>query len=99
MVNQSGRVGVAARALKQFGRVGWSQMIELGVDRRAIARWTKDGYLHRVLPGVYAVGHTAPSVEGDLSAAVLYAGDGAMLSHATALWWYGFSIADLSRSM
>jgi very-short-patch-repair endonuclease len=28
-------------------------------------------------------------VEGDLSAAILYAGEGAVLSHGTALWWYG----------
>jgi hypothetical protein len=35
------------------------------------------------------VGHRAPSVEADLWAAVLYAGPGAMLSHATALWWRG----------
>ena len=45
--------------------------------------------LHRVLPRVYAVGHRAQSVEADLTAAVLYAGPGAMLSHATALWWRG----------
>jgi hypothetical protein len=38
---------------------------------------------------VYAVGHRAPSVNADLTAAVLYAGPGAMLSHATALWWRG----------
>jgi hypothetical protein len=38
---------------------------------------------------VYAVGHRAPGVEADLWTAVLYAGPGAMLSHATALWWHG----------
>jgi hypothetical protein len=55
-----------------------------------VARWVTDGYLIPAdLPGVYAVGHQAPSVEGDLSAAVLYAGEGSTLSHATALWWYG----------
>jgi Protein of unknown function (DUF559) len=48
-----------------------------------------DGYLHPDLPRVYAVGHRAPSVKADLTAAVLYAGPGAMLSHATALWWHG----------
>jgi hypothetical protein len=54
------------------------------------SRWTGEGYLIPTnLPGVYAVGHRAPSVEGDLSEAVLYAGEGAMLSHGTALWWYG----------
>ena len=40
-----------------------------------------------VLPGVYGLGHCAPSREGDLWAAVLYAGPGAMLSHATAAHW------------
>jgi hypothetical protein len=55
-----------------------------------VARWVADGYLRSGdLPGVYAVGHRAPSVEGGLSEAILYAGEGAMLSHATALWWYG----------
>lgn len=55
-----------------------------------VARWEKAGYLlPDDLPAVVAVGHYAPSVEADLSAAILYAGRGAMLSHATALWWYG----------
>jgi uncharacterized protein DUF559 len=38
---------------------------------------------------VYAVGHRAPSLEADLAAGLLYAGPGAMLSHATAAWWWG----------
>ena len=80
---------VGSLAARQFGRVSWAQMVALGVDRRAIHRATSDGYLHRELPGVYAVGHQAPSVEGDLAAAVLYAGLDAMLSHATAAWWWG----------
>ncbi|MDE3134372.1 MAG: DUF559 domain-containing protein [Acidobacteriota bacterium] len=56
----------------------------LGVPHSRITRWTKSGYLTRVLPKVYAVGHTAPSRPADLWAAVLYAGPGAMLSHASA---------------
>ena len=55
----------------------------------AVARLVADGYLRPDLPRVYAVGHRAPSVEADLTAAVLYAGPGAMFSHATALWWRG----------
>jgi Protein of unknown function (DUF559) len=54
-----------------------------------VSRWVSNGYLIQELPRVYAVGHRAPSVEADLTAAVLYAGPGAMLSHATALWWRG----------
>jgi hypothetical protein len=74
---------------RQAGRVAWWQLVALGVDDSAISRWSVSGYLQPVLPRVYAVGHSAPSVEGDLWAAVLYAGPGAMLSHATALWWRG----------
>jgi predicted transcriptional regulator of viral defense system len=67
----------------------WAQILDIAVDRAVLARWIRDSYLHRVLPRVYAVGHTAPSDEADLAAALLYAGPGAMLSHATAAWWHG----------
>ena len=55
-------------------------------------RLEQAGYLTRVLPKVYAVGHTAPSREADLWAAVLYAGPGAMLSHASAAHHRGLII-------
>jgi hypothetical protein len=74
---------------RQAGRVSTTQFAALGVDRRVVAWWADSGYLQLVHPRVYAVGHAARSVEGDLWAAVLYAGPGAMLSHATALWWRG----------
>jgi hypothetical protein len=74
---------------RQAGRVSTAQFAAVGIDRRVVMRWTASGYLHLVRPRVYAVGHRAPSVEADLWAAVLYAGPGAMLSHATALWWRG----------
>ena len=80
---------VRSLAERQAGLVAWWQLVALGVDDSAIWRWSVSGYLHQVLPRVYAVGHRAPSVEADLWAAVLYAGPGAMLSHATALWWRG----------
>jgi hypothetical protein len=61
----------------------------LRIETVLVTRWVDQGYLIPDLPRVYAVGHRAPSVEADLAAAVLYAGPGAMLSHATALWWRG----------
>lgn len=54
-----------------------------------IRTWLLNGRLERVFPRVYAVGHRAPSREADLWAAILYAGPGAMLSHATAAQWRG----------
>ena len=74
---------------RQCGRVSVAQLGALGIESWVVARWVDGGYLHPELPRVYAVGHRAPSIEADLWAAVLYAGPGAMLSHATALWWHG----------
>jgi very-short-patch-repair endonuclease len=81
------RVGRAAE--RQWGRVSRAQLVALGVSRGTIWRWVKDGYLHRRLPRVYAVGHAARSTEADLAEALLYAGPGAVLSHGTAAWWLG----------
>ncbi len=80
---------MARRAARQFGRVSRRQLTELGVPDTTIDSWLTSGYLYRVLPHVYAVGHRAESIEADLAAAVLYAGPDAMLSHATAAWWVG----------
>ncbi len=76
-------------AQRQFGRVSRRQLELLGVSNGTIHNWTATSYLHRRLPGVYAVGHAGSSVEAELAEAVLYAGPGAMLSHVTAVWWLG----------
>lgn len=89
MRTPSAKVRVARLADRQNGRVSAAQLAAVGIESVTIARWVSQGYLLPRLPRVYAVGHRAPSVEADLTAAVLYAGPGAMLSHATALWWYG----------
>ncbi len=89
MRTENAKVPVGTLASRQSGRVARWQLERLGVDSAVISRWVRDGYLHRKLPGVYAVGHDAPSVDADLAAALLYAGPGAMLSHGTAAWWYG----------
>lgn len=87
--NQIRKVRVARLASRQLGRISHAQLIALGAGKAQIARWRTDGYLYRVLPGVYAVGHLADSPDARLSAALLYAGPGAMLSHATAACWWG----------
>jgi hypothetical protein len=89
MGSLSAKVRVARLADRQAGLVGAAQLVALGVETCETARWVSQGYLLPRHPRVYAVGHRAPSVEADLTAAVLYAGPGAMLSHATALWWRG----------
>jgi hypothetical protein len=89
VAQQNAKVRLGEIAGRQWGRVSWAQIRALGVDDRVIADWSCQGYIHRVLPGVYAVGHRAPSLEGDLAAALLYAGPGAALSHTTAAYWLG----------
>jgi hypothetical protein len=76
----------------QCGRVTWAQLKHLEVPDATISRWTKTGYLTRVVPKVYAVGHDAPNSTADLWTAVLYAGPGAMLSHESDAYHRGLII-------
>lgn len=89
MTNLRAKVRVARAAERRFSRISWAQLIELNIPKGTIAAWVADGYLFPVLPHVYAVGSRARTTESDLAAALLYAGPGAALSHATAAWWLG----------
>lgn len=89
MRTENAKVRVGGLASRQSGRVARWQLERLKVDTAVIARWIRDGYLHRVLRGVFAVGHAAPNIQADLAAALLYAGPDAALSHGTAAWWWG----------
>src|ERR1700740_2810773 len=89
MRNQIDKGSVARLANRQNGRVRWAQLLALGIDRAVVSRWVRQGYLHPRLPGVLAVGHVSTSTEAMLAEALLYAGPGAMLSHATAAHWLG----------
>lgn len=75
---------VARIAGGQHGRVSWRQLRDARVPASAIQRWIADGRLRPVHHGVYAVGHEAPSLHGDLMAAVLACGPGAVISHLSA---------------
>lgn len=87
---QSRKETVVARfAAGQCGRITRAQLNRVGITNDVVRRWTENGYLQRVLPKVYAVGHVAPSREANLWGAVLYAGPGAMLCHATNAHWRG----------
>jgi hypothetical protein len=56
------------------------QLLNAGVTARQITRRVRTGGLLREHRGVYRVGHRAPSVEATYLAAVLAAGEGALLS-------------------
>jgi Transcriptional regulator, AbiEi antitoxin len=72
----------------QWGVIARWQLEQCGLSTAAIPRWVASGRLHRIYPGVYAVGHRAIPLEGQLLAAVLYAGPGAAVSHASAAHWW-----------
>jgi hypothetical protein len=83
------RLRIAELASRQFGRITWAQLRQLGLAEATVHLWVGSGYLIPTLPRVYAVGHLARSQESDLMEAVLFAGPGAALSHGTAAWWRG----------
>jgi very-short-patch-repair endonuclease len=76
-------------AEEQHGVVARRQLIALGLTSEAIRYGLACGRLHRTpWRGVYSVGRPGLTRHGRLMAAVLWAGEGAVLSHDTAadLW-------------
>src|SRR4051812_11005300 len=61
------------------GLVTRAQLLDAGITRSAIRRRVEDGSLIPQYPGVYRVGHCAPSVDASYMAAVLACGEGAAL--------------------
>jgi very-short-patch-repair endonuclease len=62
---------VASVAERQHGAISTRQLLDSGISRSGIARRVRDGHLHRLYRGVYAVGHVAPSPPRRWMAAVL----------------------------
>ena len=75
---------VVAKAELQHGVISREQLHDLGCGRGWIEGRVRSGHLRVLLPGVYAVGQTALRREGRWLAAVLWAGDGSVLSHQSA---------------
>jgi len=75
---------LAALAERQWGVVSLAQLRDLGLGRGAVRHRAAVGRLHRLYPGVYAVGHRFLGREARALAAVMACGPGAVLSHASA---------------
>ena len=71
---------LASIADRQHGVVGHLQALVSGVSVRSLEKRLDKGSLIRVYPGVYRVGHAAPSLEADYAAAIVACGEGAVLS-------------------
>jgi len=82
--NHSPDEAVAALAARQHGVVSRAQLLALGLTKDAIRRRVERRRLHPVRACVYAVGHTALTVDSRRMAAVLACGRGALLSHRAA---------------
>jgi hypothetical protein len=90
----------AARlASRQHGVVSSEQLIRAGMTSSTISRRAREGWLHRIHQGAYALGTLDPTREGRWMAAVLACGEGAVLSHqsAAALWRLSPACPQLAR--
>jgi hypothetical protein len=79
---------VARVAAEQDGVVSLAQLRACRVSSNGVTTRVRNGHLHRVYRGFYAVGHIAVPARGRLRAAVLACGESAVLSHfAAADFW------------
>jgi hypothetical protein len=88
---QDGQVDqvVARLASRAHGVTSRRELLGAGLSQRQIHRRLRRGSLIAEFPGVYRVGHRAPSVEARYLAAVKACGDGAVLSGRAAAWLFG----------
>jgi len=61
--------------------VSYAQLLALGYTVQRVRTLILNGWLHRIFPGVFAVGHRRLTQRGLWMAAVLACGEGALLSH------------------
>ncbi len=90
---------IARLADRQHGVVARRQLVAVGVDRSAIDRRLSRSLLVPLHRGVYAFGHRQLRIEGRWLAAVLAAGDGAVLSHRDAAALHGLRPPPESRKV
>jgi hypothetical protein len=80
---------IARLAYRAHGVVTRARLLAAGVTQGEIKVRIARGSLIVVHPGVYRVGHRAPSVEATYMAAVLACGEGALLMGLAAAYLYG----------
>lgn len=90
----NGRSGVPSGVRRlidsQYGVVSRSQALSGGMSRAAWEHRTRRaGRWQRLLPGVYLTHDGQPTLIQRISAALLYAGPGSMLTGSAALWRHG----------
>ena len=77
-------MAVARLASRQWGVLSLDELRMCGLTRKEIMGRVRNGQLHPLYRGVYAVGHTNLQLEGRFLAAVKACGPTAVLSHVSA---------------
>ncbi|MCZ4491618.1 MAG: hypothetical protein JWP53_549 [Conexibacter sp.] len=79
---------IAELAARHHGVVDLWELRDAGLSKRQVHRRAETGRLHRVFPGVYAVGHPSLTADGRRYGAVRACGPRAVASHlmGAALW-------------
>jgi hypothetical protein len=80
---------LAELGTRDFGVVDRAQLLAVGVSDAQMKQRVRRGSLHPEFPGVYRVGHRAPSREARYLAAVRACGPGAVLSGRAAAHLWG----------
>jgi very-short-patch-repair endonuclease len=88
--NKSVNESVHELIARQFGVITREDAARFGISPSAITRRTQSGEWTRVLPGVYRVTAAPVGLRQTTLAATRWAGDGALVSHATAAVLHGF---------
>lgn len=80
---------MAALARSAHGVVTRRELLAAGISDTQIKKRVRKGALIRQYPGVYRVGHAAPSTDASFMAAVKACGEGAALGGRAAGWFLG----------
>jgi hypothetical protein len=88
---------IAMLAASQEGVITSAQLNACGLGERGARHRVARGQLHRLFPGVYAVGHPVVTTDGRRIAAVLACGNGAVLSRRSAASAWGILNGDGRR--
>ncbi|HEX4306284.1 MAG TPA: type IV toxin-antitoxin system AbiEi family antitoxin domain-containing protein [Solirubrobacterales bacterium] len=80
---------MANLAARQYGIVTRDQLTELGYTDRMIDHALQTGRLQAWHRHVFAVGHGGLSPHGLCNAAVMFRGEGALISYQSAIWLWG----------
>lgn len=82
----------------QFGAISRAQALECGLTPRSLHHLIRPGgRWRRILPGVYLTSTGEPGLDQRLMAALLYAGDGSIITGQAALRHYRVSVPDERR--